>query len=96
MPFVAYTVYTFTLSRAREGPAQFLAGYEGYLQADGYGGYDGIAIDSAGKLQLVACGAHMRRKFYAQRANAPDVACPALALLYTPPLSTGAAKPANR
>ena len=74
-----YTVYTFTLSRARDGPAQFLAGYEGYLQADGYGGYDGIALDSAGKLQLVACGAHVRRKFYAQRANAPDVACPALA-----------------
>ena len=35
----------------------------GYLQADGYGGYDGIAIESNGKLILVACGAHIRRKF---------------------------------
>jgi hypothetical protein len=59
-----YTVYTFTLSRARDGPAQFLAGY---------GGYDGIAIDSAGKLQLVACGAHMRRKFLVMRAESCEV-----------------------
>lgn len=74
-----YTVYDFTMSRARDGPALFLSGYEGYLQADGYGGYDGIAIDSNGKLVLVACGTHIRRKFYAQRENAPGIACPVLA-----------------
>jgi transposase len=74
-----YSVYDFTMNRTRDGPARFLSGYEGYLQADGYGGYDGIAIQSDGKLTLVACGAHIRRKFYAQRINAPKVACGALA-----------------
>ena len=37
-----YTVYDYTPSRARAGPAKWLSGYEGYLQADAYGGYDGI------------------------------------------------------
>jgi transposase len=74
-----FSVYNFTMNRSRDGPAEFLQGYEGYLQADGYGGYDGIAIQSDGRLMLVACGAHIRRKFYAQRTYAPEVACPALA-----------------
>jgi len=74
-----YTTYDFTMSRARDGPATFLSGYEGYLQADGYGGYDGIAIESNGKLRLVACGGHIRRKFHQQREYAPEIACPALA-----------------
>ena len=37
-----YSVYDFTESRARDGPAQFLAGFRGYLHADAYGGYDQI------------------------------------------------------
>ena len=37
-----YTVYDYTPNRSRDGPAKWLAGYEGYLQADAYGGYDGI------------------------------------------------------
>jgi len=77
--FNPFSVYDFTMSHSRDGPAQFLSGYEGYLQADGYGGYDGIAIRSDGKLILVSCGAHIRRRFYAQRLDAPEVACPALA-----------------
>ena len=35
-------MYDFTTSRSRTGPETFLAGYRGYLQADAYGGYDGI------------------------------------------------------
>ena len=31
-----YTVYDFTMSRSRDGPAAFLSGYEGFLQADAY------------------------------------------------------------
>ena len=30
-----YAVYDYTRSRSRDGPAKWLAGYEGYLQADG-------------------------------------------------------------
>jgi transposase len=57
-----YVVYDYTPSRARDGPARWLAGYRGYLQADAYGGYDGIY--SGGNVIEVACWAHARRKFY--------------------------------
>ncbi len=57
-----YTVYDYTPNRSRDGPAKWLAGYEGYLQADAYGGYDGIY--RAQGVTEVACWAHARRKFY--------------------------------
>jgi transposase len=57
-----YTVYDYTPSRSRDGPARWLAGYSGYLQADAYGGYDGIY--HAQGVTEVACWAHARRKFY--------------------------------
>jgi transposase len=57
-----YTVYDYTPSRARDGPAKWLAGYEGYLQADAYGGYDGVFHTQ--HVTEVACWAHARRKFY--------------------------------
>ena len=57
-----YTVYDYTPSRGRDGPARWLAGYSGYLQADAYGGYDGIF--AGGGVIEVACWAHARRKFY--------------------------------
>jgi transposase len=37
-----YAVYDFTSNRSRTGPERFLTDYRGYLQADAYGGYDGI------------------------------------------------------
>jgi transposase len=66
-----YTVYDFTMSRSRDGPAAFLRDYRGFLQADAYGGYDGIFLASDGGLEEVACWAHARRKFYDARSNAP-------------------------
>jgi transposase len=57
-----YIVYDYTPSRARDGPSKWLAGFTGYLQADAYGGYDGIF--TAGGVTEVACWAHARRKFY--------------------------------
>jgi transposase len=66
-----YSVYDFTMSRARDGPAKFLADYQGFLQADAYGGYDGIFLGSNGRIIEVACWAHARRKFYDARSNAP-------------------------
>ena len=66
-----YSVYDFTMSRARDGPAAFLKDYRGFLQADAYGGYDGIFLDSDGKIMEVACWAHARRKFIDARSNAP-------------------------
>jgi len=66
-----YSVYDFTESRKRDGPASFLAGYQGTMHADAYGGYDGIVIGSEGAIVRVACGAHIRRKFEQARSNAP-------------------------
>jgi transposase len=57
-----YVVYDYTPDRTRDGPAEWLKDYEGYLQADAYGGYDGIY--SGGAVTEVACWAHARRKFY--------------------------------
>lgn len=57
-----YTVYDYTPNRSRAGPAEWLSEYRGYLQADAYGGYDGIY--AGGDVREVACWAHARRKFY--------------------------------
>ena len=57
-----YIVYDYTPSRGRDGPADWLDGYQGYLQADAYGGYDGIY--SGKSVTEVACWAHARRKFH--------------------------------
>jgi transposase len=66
-----YSVYDFTVNRARDGPAAFLKDYRGFLQADAYGGYDGIFLGSDGGIVEVACWAHARRKFHDARSNAP-------------------------
>jgi transposase len=57
-----YTVYDYTPNRQRDGPAHWLVGFTGYLQADAYSGYDGIFAH--GGVTEVACWAHARRKFY--------------------------------
>jgi transposase len=66
-----YSAYDFTTSRERDGPAEYLKDYRGFLQADAYGGYDGIYLDSGGKIIEVACWAHARRKFFEALSNAP-------------------------
>jgi hypothetical protein len=62
-----YTVYDYTPSRKRDGPTTFLDGYEGYLQADAFAGYD--AIYAGGDVIEVACWAHCRRYFYDARST---------------------------
>lgn len=74
-----YSVYDYTPSRQRDGPAQFLTGFRGYLQADAFGGYDGIYAGSGGAIQEVACWAHARRKFHEAQRTAGSSAHEALA-----------------
>jgi transposase len=74
-----YTVYDYTPSRSRDGPAKWLTGYEGYLQADAYGGYDGIY--HAQGVTEVACWAHARRKFYDAQDSDEQRAAQMLALI---------------
>ena len=57
-----YTVYDFTMTRGRDGPERFLQGFQGYLHADAYGGYDGIYLGSSGTIQKVACWAQVLRR----------------------------------
>src|SRR3954469_23564677 len=66
-----YSVYDFTESRVRDGPAKFLAGFKGYLHADAYGGYDQIYLGSNDAIREVACWAHARRKFFDTRDSSP-------------------------
>jgi transposase len=68
---VPYDGYDFTENRKRDGPAQFLANYVGYLQADAFSGYDGIYTGSDGRIIEVACWAHARRKFFEARSSSP-------------------------
>jgi transposase len=72
-------VYDYTPSRRRDGPAEFLGDYDGYLQADAYGGYDGIYAN--GKVIEVLCWAHARRKFYDARDSDPARSHEALAYI---------------
>jgi transposase len=60
-----YDVYQYTPDRTRAGPQGFLESYKGYLQADAYGGYDGVY--HKGDVIEVACWAHARRKFFDAR-----------------------------
>lgn len=62
-------VFDYTPSRKRDGPMAFLKDWgkdtRRYLQADAFGGYDGIyAGEAGGNVVEVACMAHARRKFY--------------------------------
>ena len=63
-----YDVFDFSPDRKREHPQNFLEKFTGHLQADAYGGYDGIFArkmsDNAQAVIEVACWAHARRKFF--------------------------------
>ena len=48
-------------TRSGDVPLTFLDGYRGYIQTDGYAGYD--ALSRRNGIELVGCWAHARRKF---------------------------------
>ncbi len=60
----AAPVVIFEYHPSREGKiaADFLDGYEGVVQTDGYAGYD--FLDPQRKTKHMACWAHVRRKFF--------------------------------
>jgi transposase len=73
-----YTVYDYTPDRTRAGPMAWLDQFSGYLQADAYGGYDGIY---AAGVTEVACWAHARRKFFDARETDGRRAAEVLAMV---------------
>jgi len=55
-------LYDYSPNRKGENPRRYLEGYEGYLQTDGYDGYN-LAVKE-NKIVRLACWAHVRRKFF--------------------------------
>jgi transposase len=59
--------YFFSPDRGAEHPTAHLASFTGFLQADGYAGFEGLynpARSKPGPIIEVACWAHCRRKFF--------------------------------
>lgn len=65
-------VYDFTERRNAEGPARWLAGFKGYVQADAATFYDGL-YGPDGPTE-VGCMAHARRKFVDAESTDPTFA----------------------
>ena len=76
----AAVVFDYTPDRKQEGPLSFLETYKGYLQADGYPGYEHLY--RSGTVQEVACWAHVRAKFEKlEKRTQSRIAQQALALI---------------
>ncbi len=59
--------YRFTPDRKGKWPKDHLARFEGWMHADGYAGFE--ELYRGGKIQEVACMAHIRRKFFDLHAS---------------------------
>lgn len=55
-------LYRYSPDRKGERPREHLKDFSGFLQADGYAGFDGLY--ESGHVAEVACWAHVRRKFF--------------------------------
>jgi transposase len=60
-----HTIYHYTATKARDGPAGILQNYQGFLQADAANVFDGIYVP--GDIVEVGCWAHARRYFHEAR-----------------------------
>jgi transposase len=61
-PLDKIIVFHYRKGRGMHGPKEFLSGYQGYLQCDGYKVYDKIGKEQG--ITLVGCIAHARRYFH--------------------------------
>lgn len=52
-------IYDYQKTRSSSCPKEFLQGFSGYLQTDGYDGYNKVE-----NIKRIYCMAHIRRKFY--------------------------------
>lgn len=70
-------VYLYSPDRRSERPAAHLKQFKGIVQVDGYPGFE--RLPTGGQIQLAACWAHARRKFYeVHQATGSPVAAEAL------------------
>jgi transposase len=70
--------FAYSPDRKGEHPERHLSRFQGALQADAYAGFNQLYKED-GRIQEVACWAHVRRKFYdLQQAHASPIASEAL------------------
>ena len=60
-PLEKLVCFDYRQGRGREGPEEFLKDVHGALQTDGYAAYN--SFEKPGKIMLLSCMAHARRKF---------------------------------
>jgi transposase len=66
-PTAPAAAYFYSPDRGAEHPTAHMASFTGFLQADGYAGFEGLynpARTKPGPITEVACWAHCRRKFF--------------------------------
>lgn len=81
-PANPYTVFDLSPGHQHEYPEKFLAGYRGFIHADGYSGYNPLYAAGASH---VGCWMHVRRGFFEAKDSDPARAHEAIArirLLY--------------
>lgn len=78
-PVRKIVVFDYQESRGREGPKKFLENFSGYLQTDGYIAYENLA--PPGRIKLMACMAHARRKYENSLDNDPKLAKKVLTII---------------
>jgi transposase len=66
-PLTKLVLFNYRKGRGQNGPKEFLSGYKGYLQCDGYPVYDKIGEHP--NITLAGCLAHARRKFHEALKN---------------------------
>jgi len=70
-------VYDFSPDRSKKRPLDFLAGYQGYVHADAYSGYDELFRKEG--IVEVGCWVHARRKFDEATLSRPQEATEVMA-----------------
>ena len=60
-PMLKSVLFDYRKGRSGEFPLEMLRGFEGYLQTDGYAGYNKVVLDN--KITHLGCWAHARRYF---------------------------------
>lgn len=71
-PLGKQVVFDATATHERDGPAAFLASFQGKLQADAYKGYD--QFYASGRVLEIGCWAHARRHVVDAFPTAPEAA----------------------
>jgi len=66
-PVRRLVLFDYRKGRSKEGPNEILQDFTGHLQTDGYAAYTNL--QTQGKITLLACMAHARRKFENAKEN---------------------------